>query len=130
MPKPQYGHQHQAVRKAIAPRIDRGETPCSRCGKTIERGQSWHLDHADDGDGYRGASHAACNIAAPGVRGAAAHSRAHYKGVTPRAGRCPGTCPWPAVGGQPGVAPSGEACACPTSAASVPGHPARWWDAP
>jgi hypothetical protein len=122
-----YGWRHQQVRKAIAPRVADGTTPCSRCGEIIAKGESWHLDHTDDGQGYRGASHARCNIAAPGVRGAAAHSVAHYRGEGASTTACPGTCPWTAVGGRPGVQPSGQPCACPTSVAQVPGHPAHWW---
>jgi hypothetical protein len=38
---------------------------CARCGRRIEPGQQWHLDHHDDRRlGYLGASHASCNARA------------------------------------------------------------------
>lgn len=33
-------------------------------GGLIRRGERWELDHADDGVGYLGASHAVCNARA------------------------------------------------------------------
>lgn len=37
--------------------------PCARnCGRDILPGERWHLDHRDSGVGYRGPSHAECNI--------------------------------------------------------------------
>ena len=34
---------------------------CARCHELIEPGESWQLDHKDDGHGWLGASHERCN---------------------------------------------------------------------
>lgn len=54
-----YGGEHQALRKAMEQYVP--GSPCTRCGRPIRPGQAWDLDHHDDGPGWRGASHAACN---------------------------------------------------------------------
>lgn len=73
-----YGYRHQQIRKVWAAKIAAGGVDCARCGEPIPPAtpsKDWHLDH-DEADPtrqtYRGASHAGCNISAPGVRGAAA----------------------------------------------------------
>ena len=56
-----YGTKHQNLRRALAPVVDAGGALCSRCGKPIEPGEPWDLDHSDDRAGYLGPSHRACN---------------------------------------------------------------------
>lgn len=63
MPKPQYGYQHQKERARWKPIVEAGGVNCARCGNPIIPGTKWHLDHNDNGEGYRGASHATCNVA-------------------------------------------------------------------
>jgi hypothetical protein len=64
-----YGHQHKKLREAVAAQVATGAVACARCGGLIVRGDAWDLDHADDGNGYLGPSHAACN------RATASHGR-------------------------------------------------------
>lgn len=77
MPKPAstsargYGWQHQQERKRWAATVDSGNVTCARCGRSIEPGTAWDLDHAPNGAGYLGPSHARCNRKA-GSRKAAA----------------------------------------------------------
>jgi|SRR5579862_193339 len=59
-----YGAAHRATRAQWAAQVEAGTVACARCGHLIVPGSEWHLDHADDGDGYLGPSHASCNIAA------------------------------------------------------------------
>lgn len=61
-----YGADHDQLRKQWAPVVAAGLVDCSRCGKRILPGQAWHLDHTDDRQGYRGPSHADCNLSAAG----------------------------------------------------------------
>jgi hypothetical protein len=56
-----YGHKHRKLRRAVAMQVAAGGVSCARCGGLIIRGDAWDLDHADDGDGYLGPSHARCN---------------------------------------------------------------------
>ena len=51
-------------RQRLASTVAAGFAPCSRCGETIALGSAWDLDHTDDGTGYLGVSHLACNRAA------------------------------------------------------------------
>lgn len=60
-----YGAAHQALREQWRSTVDAGFAVCRRCGHPIRPGESWDLDHADDGSGYLGPSHARCNRAAP-----------------------------------------------------------------
>jgi len=64
-----YGWSHQLERARWAAAVASGEVTCSRCGSPIGPDQEWHLDHHDDRSlGYRGASHAICNLSAAGRR--------------------------------------------------------------
>lgn len=69
MADPKYSGEHQAIRRAMAPYVP--GTPCTRCRRIILPGQPWHLDHNDDGVGYRGPSHRWCNESAGGRLGQA-----------------------------------------------------------
>jgi hypothetical protein len=51
------------------PIVESGYASCCRCGFPIVPGTRWHLDHRDDGLGYLGPSHAACNLRAAAKRG-------------------------------------------------------------
>ena len=61
-----YGSNHVALRTQWALRVSRGTVNCARCGNPIHPNEPWHLDHDDDRTGYRGPSHARCNLAAAG----------------------------------------------------------------
>jgi len=56
-----YGAVHQRLRRALAREVEQGGVCCVRCGLPIGEHEPWDLDHADDGNGYRGAAHRACN---------------------------------------------------------------------
>jgi hypothetical protein len=56
-----YGHAHKKLRKAVAVQVAAGGVACSRCGGVSRFGDPWDLDHADNGNGYLGPSHARCN---------------------------------------------------------------------
>jgi hypothetical protein len=79
-----YGAAHQAARAAgIGAAYD---SPCCRCGKPLQPGEPVHLDHHDDGQGYRGWSHESCNTSAGAARGnrlRAAAYRARVNGPRP-----------------------------------------------
>jgi hypothetical protein len=60
-----YDRNHKRLRAQMTPAVRSGKVRCSRCGLPIGPNEDWHLDHADDGNGYRGASHAYCNTTAP-----------------------------------------------------------------
>lgn len=62
-----YGADHRALRRAGLPGA--WGRPCARCGQPMLYGQPLHLDHRDDGAGYLGFSHAACNDSAGGKKG-------------------------------------------------------------
>jgi hypothetical protein len=49
------------------PAVRAGQVSCSRCLLPIGPNEPWHLDHADTGNGYRGASHVYCNVTAPAI---------------------------------------------------------------
>ena len=59
-----WGHNHQRRRKAITPYVNAGKATCCRCNEPIDPGEPWHLDHSEARDGYLGASHSRCNLAA------------------------------------------------------------------
>jgi hypothetical protein len=63
-----YGRAHREVRRRFVPLVASGAAVCSRCGDPIVPGEPWDLDHSDNGDGYRGVSHADCNRAAANTR--------------------------------------------------------------
>lgn len=58
-----YSSAHQRLRAAVAVAVEQGGANCTRCGLPIAPGEAWDLDHEDDGNGYRGPSHASCNRA-------------------------------------------------------------------
>ena len=68
-----YGSSHERLRARVARAIAEGRlVACARCGYAIRQGDAWHLDHDDnDRSRYVGASHASCNTAAGGRKGAA-----------------------------------------------------------
>jgi hypothetical protein len=61
-----YGYGHRQIRKLGLPYAY--GTPCVRCGELMLPGQLLHLNHADDGIGYLGFSHAACNTRAGAIK--------------------------------------------------------------
>ena len=80
MPDARYGGRHQELRRVWKVRVDAGDCYCSRCGRPVVPGESWHLDHAD----LRGAegvyrenpvSHAGCNVRAAARLGGKMRSR-------------------------------------------------------
>jgi hypothetical protein len=61
------GAEHQRLRKQVARAIADGAlVHCCRCGLPISRVDDFHLDHSDDRTGYRGVSHAFCNLSVGG----------------------------------------------------------------
>lgn len=54
-----YGAEHQDLRQRYKRAMIHGPMPCGRCGKPIDPGEPWDLDHLPDGT--RRPSHAACN---------------------------------------------------------------------
>jgi hypothetical protein len=67
MQSKRYSRTHKRIRAQLMPLVRSGEARCSRCGLPIEPHEEWHLDHNDNGNGYRGTSHVYCNTAAPGL---------------------------------------------------------------
>jgi hypothetical protein len=63
-----YGSVHYARRRQVAPLVNAGKAVCSRCGRPISPRELWHLDHADDRQGYLGVAHAYCNLRAAGIK--------------------------------------------------------------
>lgn len=59
-----YGRQHRNHRAGWAQRVNAGGVSCCRCGQPILPGAEFHLDHNDDGPGYKGAAHPVCNVSA------------------------------------------------------------------
>jgi hypothetical protein len=59
-----YGAVHEAEWRRWKPLVEAGEAVCVRCGLLILPGTAWHLDHTDDKLGFRGVSHARCNVKA------------------------------------------------------------------
>ena len=55
--------EHRLMRANWAGLVENGFVTCTRCGKRIQPGSDWDLDHTDDRNGYRGPSHAKCNRA-------------------------------------------------------------------
>jgi hypothetical protein len=63
-----YSFSHQELRRRVGRLVVAGAAVCSRCGEPIDPGEPWDLDHEDNGVGYRGPSHAACNRATAKAR--------------------------------------------------------------
>ena len=59
-----YGRRHRNVRVQVEEQVNAGGVNCCRCGRPIQPGADFHLDHNDDGPGYKGAAHPDCNISA------------------------------------------------------------------
>lgn len=53
--------RHRQIRRAFAVLIATGTERCCLCSEVIASDAPWDLDHTADREGYRGASHAACN---------------------------------------------------------------------
>jgi hypothetical protein len=65
-----YGLAHQKLREQVGRQVATGTVMCARCGLPIDPLEDhWDLDHADDGNGYLGASHSSCNRAAGAASG-------------------------------------------------------------
>lgn len=64
-----YGREHARLRREWARKVTAGQVDCARCGGPIQPDEPWHLDHADDREGYLGPSHARCNESAAGRKG-------------------------------------------------------------
>ena len=60
-----YTNAHVARRRQLEPLVATGQVRCCRCGRLIEPGQPWHLDHRDDRSGYLGPSHATATSGPP-----------------------------------------------------------------
>ena len=73
-----HGHEHRKLRDALAGSFVPG-TACTRCREPIEDVADAHLDHSDDGAGYRGWSHARCNASAGASRGNAMRAEAYRR---------------------------------------------------
>jgi hypothetical protein len=63
-----YGSAHDARRRQVKPLVDSGNAICSRCANPISPHERWHLDHADNRQGYIGVAHAYCNLRAAGIK--------------------------------------------------------------
>lgn len=61
-----YGREHVLERRRWVTLVASGTVTCSRCGRLLEPGAAFDLDHADDRSGYIGAAHPRCNRAAGG----------------------------------------------------------------
>lgn len=55
-----YDHAHQVLRAKLLP-LAYGHD-CPLCGLVMNHGDELHLDHNEDRSGYRGMTHAACNV--------------------------------------------------------------------
>ena len=69
MTKPQYGAAHRKARAQWKRIVDAGEATCCLCGRWIEPGAAWDLDHVPHTDQYRGAACARCNRSEGATRG-------------------------------------------------------------
>lgn len=70
---PKYGATYQAIRRAYAAVVERGEATCSEpiCllpSRTIRPGSKWHLSHDITGTRILGPSHVRCNVAESAIR--------------------------------------------------------------
>jgi hypothetical protein len=67
MSAPRYRWQHQKIREAMLPAAC-GKV-CHLCGRLMLPGQLLDLDHALDGQSYRGMTHRGCNRRDGAIRG-------------------------------------------------------------
>ena len=85
MPKPGsrhvrgYGNDHEAQRRAWAPRVARGEVDCHAIdclepSRRITPGSEWHMGHTPDRTRWTGPEHPICNVTEGAKRGAAARA--------------------------------------------------------
>jgi hypothetical protein len=75
-----YGKDHQALRKAWAPKVEAGGVICWRCHKPIQPGTPWDLGHGDgaEREQHKGPEHRGkCN------RATATHMAARRQRPTP-----------------------------------------------
>jgi hypothetical protein len=61
-----YGASFQAERRQWKAMLDTEPWPCARCGRPIQPGEPFHLDHSDDRSGLLGPSCPKCNTSAGG----------------------------------------------------------------
>ena len=64
-----YGAAHKREREKVKREVEAGNAYCSRCGRFIQPGSDWHLDHSEDGKDYLGPAHARCNSLAGARKG-------------------------------------------------------------
>jgi hypothetical protein len=64
-----YGTVHRKRRARVARAVNAGTAHCVRCGELIPPESEWHLDHADEGQGWLGPAHAQCNTSHGGRLG-------------------------------------------------------------
>ena len=65
-----YGYAHAQERKRVKVLVDAGQVNCCLCGRWIQPGTRWHLDHVPGTtDQYRGAAHEYCNTSDGATRG-------------------------------------------------------------
>ena len=74
MTAPKYGTSYQAIRKAWAPVVARGDATCHEpiClmpTRAITPGSRWHLSHDPTGTVILGPSHQRCNTSEAATRG-------------------------------------------------------------
>lgn len=74
-----YGKDHEAQRKAWAPKVARGEARCHAITcleptRAITPGSEWHMGHTPDRTRWTGPEHARCNVIDGAKRGAAARA--------------------------------------------------------
>lgn len=69
MSKPQYGPAHRKERARWAAIVNAGQADCCLCGRWIEPGAAWDLDHLPGTTDYRGAACARCNRSEGASRG-------------------------------------------------------------
>lgn len=81
-----YDGNHARARKAAAAK-HQPDDPCTRCHKPLGPMGPWlHYDHTDNGVGYLGFAHAACNRRAGAIAGnrAQQHTRRTRHAATPQ----------------------------------------------
>lgn len=82
MSEPRYRYRHQRIREALLPTAY-GKV-CHLCGYLMLQGQPLDLDHALDGQSYRGMAHAWCNRREGAIRGNRLRLRKRRSVIFPR----------------------------------------------